>query len=877
MEVPGKKTTPPRWGITFMDWYLGNLSEDLVGDLQELFQRDIQKKGIWIAKFLFIYRVFFFSFSRTGKTRRKKQRLSENMNFNASLYGSYIRVSIRSLVRSRFFTLINIAGLALGMSAGLLVISMTNDLLKFDEFHVNKDRIYRVISKGAYYNYPVTERATVAEPVAGVLDQIPGVEKVVRVQKRFSGEVDSGEKIIPLRGYFADPGFLEIFSFPLISGSRSGTLEKPFSIVLTRNASIKLFNSTEVVGKVIKVGELGNYTITGVLEDIPKFSHMQFEMVGSFSSVPLLERDSLLYQTLNNWGDVNGSYVYILARRDASLTDIRETLNKTTSPFYQNIDYLTASFQFQALSGIVPGKDLSNSIGPKMIDLAIYIMGGLAFLILLSATFNYTHLSIARLLKKSREIGLRKAIGGSRKQLFIQFLSETILIALLSVLLSVGIFQIIKPHFIAIIPRASEMLELKITPGLMGLFILFALFAGTLAGIFPAVYFSSMNPVNALQKAISLGNRKFNYRKVLIVAQFTLSLFFIIGVFIISRQYHYSVSYDLGFQRENIIVVPLKGNEPQVVTGEFQKLSDVTSVSMTSFIPATGTTYGSWVRMHNSHDSLPVNYMAGDENLIPTLHLKLTAGRNFDETKPEPHSIIINESFVKQFRLESPGNSIDEIVSINGEDCRIIGVIKDFHYTHLEDPIRAFYIRNNPDQFQFAFIRIISPEVSRTMEDLKKQWDTFAPKQDFSASFLDEDLADTYEYYQNIMKIFGFIGFLAISIACLGMLGMAVYTADLRLKEISIRKIMGASESGLVGLLSKNFLIMMGVAIMIGVPMAYFFFNLVLLPLNYYHADVGLMEILYGISLMLGLGLLTIGSQTFKAARSNPVDILRNE
>lgn len=877
MKINSNKINPPRGAIRFIEWQLGNSAEDLIGDLEELFARDITNRKVWIAQILFWYRAVYFSISKTGRVRKKfnfgKNRYS---NTSVNLFGSYLKVAVRNVLRSKLFSIINVAGLALGMSAGLLVISMTNDLLKFDEFHENKDYLHRVVTNAAYYNYGWSERATTCEPVASVLKQTGGVKNVVRIQKRLSGEVDSGAKILPLSGYFADEDFFEIFSFDFIRGGAENSLTRPFQIVLTENTAIKLFNNLNVMDSTLKVGNLGYFTITGIVKDVPKASHMQFEMVASFSTVPILERDKILSAKESDWTDVNGTYVYCLLEPDASIETIENTLNREASEIYANFDNVKAAFSLQNLKSIVPGKDLSNSLGPKMIDIAIYIMSGLAFMILLSATFNYAHLSSARLLQKSREIGLRKVIGGTRKQLFIQFISETLVVSFISLILSIGIFILIRPHFLAIVPRASEMLDLEITSELFLYFLLFALLAGILAGTLPALYFSRLNPVQALRK-VNRAGKKFTSKKSLVVAQFTLSIIFILGVFIISKQYTFSLQYGLGFKPDSTIVMPIYGINPEIVKGEIQKLNEVESIAMGSLIPGTGSTQFSWIKNSEAADSLSSFYMSVDEKFVPALDVKLLAGRNFHPEMLEPHSILINEHLARMLGFDNYQNALEKLVRIQGKEYRIIGVVNDFHYTHLEEPIRNFYLVSNHEQFYYAFVKVNSANITQTFGALENAWLKFAPKKDFNARFMEEHLQRAYSHYVNIMKIFGFLGTLAITIACLGLLGIAVYSMQLRVKEVGIRKVMGATELGLVGLLSRNFLAMMAIAICIGVPIAYFFFNLVLLPLNYYHTKVGVLEIFYSIVLMTGLGLLMIGSQTLKAATSNPAEVLRNE
>lgn len=876
MRDKPNKPRPPKSAIRFIENRLENYAEDLIGDLEELYQREYNPRFPVRARLLFWFRAIYFTYSITGRTRKKNLYQNNNrISVPITLYSSYFKVAFRNIAKNRLFTTINVVGLALGMSVGLLIISMTLELVKFDEFHANKDSIYRVITRASYFQRSYDDRSTTCEPVAGLLKQNTGVEEVVRIQKRLAGMARTGTKELPVNGYFADESFFRVFSFPFILGGFENNFHQPNKLILTRETALKLYNSIDVVDSILQVGELGDYTIIGILEDPPKASHLQFEMIASYATVPVLERDNILTRKEGEWGAINDTYVYFQIKDNGSSTSIEEVLNNEAQRRYPEINYVDASFKLQNLRKIVPGPELSNAIGPKMIDTAIYIMSGIAFLILLSATFNYAHLSSARLLQKSREIGLRKVIGGTRKQLFLQFLSETIIIAFLALSLSMGIFLFIRPHFLAIIPRASEMLDLRLTTELLGWFAIFTLFVGILSGTLPALFFSKLNPVQALKKVGARG-KKFIGRKGLVVAQFTLSIIFIFGVFTISKQYSYSIAFDLGFNRENIVTFSSLGTDPDLVKSELSKLAPVLDVSMASLRPASGSTQTSWLRAPGEPDSSLTYYMSVSPNFISTMELEIVSGKNFDGTINDQSSIIVNQKLANYLGLtqaDAPGN----LVIINGVEFRILGVIKDFNYNQLEEPIENFYFVSDPSQFYRVFLKVAAGNPSNTLSLIEDSWKQLTGGKYFNAAFLEDDLEEAYAHFGIVMKVFGFLGTLAISIACLGLLGITVYTLEIRIKEVGIRKVMGASVLSLIGILSRHFLILMGLAIIVGIPIAYVFFSQVMLPISFYHTTISFKEIFLTILLLIGVGVITIASQTLRAASTNPAEVLRNE
>jgi putative ABC transport system permease protein len=872
---------PPRLAQRLFAWYCSaSMIEDLEGDLEEMFYQDLKSKASWKAKLLYWKHALSLMFSYAIKSRKKKAAFHHlaNSTFNASMLKSYFLIATRNLAKHRFFTIINVLGMAAGMSISLLLIAMLSFLFTYDNFHVNKDRIYRVISFADDHVSPRASAST-PSPIATLLeDDFTGIDQVVRINSGFSAEAEYVRKKIPLGGYFVDDNFLEVFSFKLLKGNADKIFAGANSMVITASAAEKMFGHEDAIGKIIQMGEWGEFEITGVLEDIPKNSHMQFQVLAPYARFVSHIKES--EENKNEWHDSRNSYVYMLLSEDDKPSRIESFLQAISKKMYANDKDFVATFKLQALPDIAPGPELNDQIGPEWGYASLSIFMILTLLILIPACLNYANISISRALKRMKEIGLRKVMGGQGNQIFFQFVTETIIVTLIALGISFYIFTIIKSEFLSMVIR-SESLDLTPDWRTIVLFILFAILTGAAAGFVPALYFSKLNPVQALKsKSLSQGSSRFSFRKILTVGQFALSLGFIMSVVIVLNQYRQTLSYDFGFQQENILDVDLQDTNAGIAKNEFSKLAEVKSVSMSSHILGTSSSSQTWLhRSDKAADSLEVFQMFIDENFIPNLGLKIIAGENFEgDLKTDKKNIIVNEEFVKSLGIKDPSSILGQEFILSGKQVVVSGVAKNFHYMHLREPIKNFMFRHDPEQFRFANIRITGKhDVVATVSKIESTWKTFGGENKFSAQFFDDEIKDAYSFYFSMIKICGFMGFLAITISCLGMLGMVVFTVENRMKEVGVRKVMGASMPDITFLLSKDFIRLMVVAAMIAAPLTYLFFDKLYLSTQYYKIDIGLFEVVLSLGLMLVLGLATIFSQTIRAAKANPVDTLRSE
>lgn len=788
---------------------------------------------------------------------------------------NYIKIAYRVLYRNKFFTILNVIGLALGMSLSLLYIALLSFLHHYDDFHPLGDRVYRVTTQ-VYDKQENPRYASAPVGIAENLKGFTGVEKVVRIHGSMYGEAIYGDKKIALGGYFADPGFFEMFNFPLLQGNKAKALINPNTIVVSETEARKIFGTKDAVGKTLSMEGYGNFLVTGILKDLPENSHMQFGAIASYATL-LSSKGALFLNNKEGWKSFQGSYIYFLLQKNAEPNQIDHFLNQVAKERYANED-VKASFKLQPLHRIVPGPELYDPIGPNWGYLGLFIIGLMTLIVLVPACSNYINLSISQSLERMKEIGVRKVMGSQKRQIFLQFIVESITIVLLALVLSYMAYEVIRKDFLS---QMVETSPIDLTPTWLTFsgFLLFALLVGVVAGIVPALYFTKISPIDALKgKEVKTSGRSY-FRKIVLTIQFMLSLGFILAIVIMVRQYHYSVNYDLGFEQQHVLDVELNNINPHVFKSEYGKLPTVKSISMSSHILGIGPGAERYIKAANQIDSISASFMSVDEAFIANMKLTMLAGRNFSDSKPgNARLILVNEEFVNKLNLKDPVAAIGKPVAFtDGSVLQIGGVLKNFHYAGLKEIIQPFFFEYDPSKFNYANLKLQSGDVAGSITAMEKLWKEIGGEGKFTAQLFSDEIKDAYSFYKMILKLWGFLGLLAITVTCLGLLGTVSFTTKRRFKEISIRKVMGASSKSLVLLLSKDFIILMVIASSITIPVVYFLFNHLLANTQHYSIQIGFVEIISGLIIMLLLGLLTVLSQTLKAANANPADNLRTE
>lgn len=874
-------TRPPKLAEHLLRWYCERAQiDDLEGDIEELFHSDLKRSGRSKAKFNYWRRTasLLFSYAITKRKRDASYHHFSNNQFNMGMFKNYITTATRNLKKNLFFTTLNVFGLAVAMSLSLLYVAMVVFSFHFDNFHPNKERIYRVVTHVEDRSRNPTYASAPIGTAQLLKSNFSGIEKVVRINSSLNHEVGYGDSKIPLTGYFADPEYLTVFNFPLIEGDARTALTKPNTVVITEDAAFKLFGDKNPMGELAFIQPFGEVLVTGVAKNVPKNSHMRFEAVVSFATLTSHHGASFTDDE-NNWDNFFGSYTYLLLSDKTTPAPIENFLNGIAKEKYKTDDF-KASFELQRLDEIVPGPQLYNNIGSGWSYESMFISGILPLIILIAACTNYASLAISQSLNRMKEIGVRKVMGGQKRHTFIQFIMESVIVMLIALTLSYFFFELIRDEALSI-AEETNFVDLNPSFWTYAGFVAFALVVGFASGLVPAAHFAKITPVNALKGKELKTKRggRFSLRKIIITLQFILSLGFIMAVVIMVQQYRYSVNYDLGFNQQGILNVELQNADPQLVKNEFGKLSFAQVVSMSSHALGAGELPSVYVRQSEKEDSIGVSRMSIDENFIQNMGLVLVRGRNFSEDSiANSRLIIVNGTFAKKLSPNDVFGAIDQqIILPDGKEVKVAGVIKDFNYASLQSPIGNFYFEYAPKHFGYANIKLETTNITEAFTEMEAAWKIVGKGDKFESAFLSDQIRDAYGFYFMIVKIWGFLGLLAITVACLGLLGTVVFTIRNRVKEVSIRKVMGASSESLVYLLSKDFIIIMVIASVITIPTVYFFMEWLLLTAQHYNVPIGAFEIGISLSIVVFLGMITILSQTVKAANTNPVDNLRME
>ncbi|MEO9483645.1 MAG: ABC transporter permease [Ekhidna sp.] len=867
-----------------MNWLLElycskELLEDLQGDLHEYYARNL-KKSRFKANAIFILDVI--KFCRLYTIRKPK--ILGQMTF-LNLMNNYFKTSARSLARNKLFSTINILGLAIAMSVGVLMITYISELLSFDTFHEKGDRIYRVQSTYSSISSPEPNDFASTSVFIGkkLKEEYSGFEKVLFMRRNFRADLNKGENTISIRGLYASREFFEVLSFGLVAGDPLTALSEPNSIVLTKKSAEKLFKDEEAIGQVVISGDQ-SYTVTGVAENLPKNSHIQFEALLSFVTLENRYADSET-TTFFDWRSIWMNYVYLLLPEGQDPNVINGYLKDIAMVENAKTDRFKITHQVESLANLVPSQELSNQIGPSMSWTGIYQLVFLTLFVIVSACFNYTNLSIARSLRRAKEVGVRKVVGAGRYQIFTQFVFEAVIVALISVIISYGLFMLVKPFFMEIVIGSNDLITMNFQWVHVIYFIAFALFIGLIAGILPSLVLAKLKAISVFRDASSVKLMKgLNLRRVLIVLQFTMSIFLIIGSTIAYRQYKFALNFDMGFTTENVLNVSLQNNDSKILMTEMEKLPEVSKISRSGMIPNTGEIWGEEIKYKDPLDSADVFVNFVDKSYFSTHEFTFLAGGSFpyDQEDGDAKFVVVDELLLKRFSFESPQSAIGEVITVSRrlEDLKleIVGVVNEFQYTKIHsesEPVAL--IQGTPEDYMHLNLVVKTNDVVAFMDKLEAIWAEVDRVHPFEAQFYDDLIQESYNAQATLFKIFGFLAFLAISIASMGLLGMAVFTTETRRKEISVRKVLGASMNNLMFILSKGFMAMLLVSALIAMPLSYLFFSEMVMADFVNRITIGPVELLSGVFIVFAIGILTIGWQTSRAAKTNPADMLRDE
>ncbi len=790
------------------------------------------------------------------------------------MLSNYIKVAIRNLLRQKGFSFINIFGLALGISCTALIGMWVSDELSYDRFHTDYDRIYRVTA--TLPEMKVHAAVSPAPLALALKNEIPEVDEAVRISSINRDLVQVGDVKFEEKGLiYADSNFFRVFTFPFIKGDREQALQNPEGIVISEKMAMKYFGTTDVLEKTIRKNNKDDFTITGVMANIPENSHLQFDFVQPMRFLARTNEDL----KRNVWDNFNWyTYIKINDKSQQSESVLADLEKKMQAIYKKNESVLKVGFVLQPLAKVhlysrfladIPGHGNAQNV---------YIFMVVAVFILVVACLNFMNLATARAARRAKEVGLRKVVGAIRPHLIGQFLAESLIVALLSLVLALLIIYLVLPYFNELGGKnlSLDFTNVKILGGLLGITVI----TGLLAGSYPALYLSGFVPATVLKGNFASGGSGSLFRNTMVVIQFAVSISLIVGTAIVYRQLKYIQELNLGYDKENLLYVPMTGEMWSKYEALRTRLGSNRLTSQYSFISDLPTTSsGATISVEwkgKDPNTQPLFYnLAIDENFEEVFKATFLDGHGYGENaQADSSNIIVNEMALKTMDM-SLESAVGTNITVWGQQRTIIGVVKDFNFKPVQETIGPMFLNRNT-WGGFAMVRTLPGETENTVAALEQMCKEINPSYPFNYSFLDQDIANLYEAEQRLGSLFNVFAALAIVISCLGLYGLSAYLAERRTRELGIRKVLGASGFQLVYLLSATFTRPILVATAIATPLAWYGMNQWLSGFAY-HVTIEWTIFLVAFLSALIIAWLTVSFESIKAATTNPVNSLRSE
>ncbi|WP_019987664.1 ABC transporter permease [Rudanella lutea] len=784
---------------------------------------------------------------------------------------NYLKIAVRNLWKHKLFSLINVFGLASGLTVCLLAIAHIRGAFTYDSFHSNRDRTYRILTDVVSQTNDMHPYATSPMPLAEVLKRdYPFVEAATRVVRTY-GDVSGNGRVLSLITFAVDPGFFRLFSYPLAQG-RPAT--EPGTAVVTRQTAERFFGTADPIGKTLQQGDTGPMLITGVLAENPAPSHLRFDMLVSLAPSAQTKLPGVFY----DWREYHNGYTYVLLKpgtRPEQLDNVLPSLARRVTQGLAFAHEKGYSFRTQALTRLSPSRQdlMFTTYEPQIGGLLAEL--GIGLITLLMAGFNYINLTLARSLGRAREVGIRKVAGALRWQVQAQFMAESVVLALLALGLAVGMLELVRPMaFVQQWMLGSMAWDAPLWAMCLG----FSIVAGLLAGLIPARVLSGFEPAQVLRSQTGLRVlRGLSLRKSLIVTQFTISLVAMITLMTLMRQMNYMATADYGFRRTNVLTIPLADLPADRLAQKVEQLAGVESVGVTSdLFGAHGDTRMAR-RQRNAPDSTPAFTFAVGRQFLQTLQLKLVAGTDpfSSVADTSSHRVVINEEAVRKLRLGSPAEAVGQTFWFDGAELQVAGVVKDFRFTSFAWAIMPLVLRHQPGGLRYLNVAVADGATDNVRAEVAQIWKALKPYDPFAGIWYDDHLRERHTHADDT-DFMGLLVGLAFSIACLGLLGMVTYSTQTRTKEVGIRKVMGAEVGQIVWLLSRGFVWLLLLAAAIALPLGFLAGHAILFHFAY-HVSIGLETLGACFGVLLLLGSLTISFQTYRAALADPVKSIQTD
>jgi putative ABC transport system permease protein len=798
---------------------------------------------------------------------------------------SYLKIAVRNILRHKFYAVLNISGLAIGLTASLLIGLYIYDEISFDKFQRDYDHIYHVGTHVRFGGQDIITSSTGPTLAPALLQEISGIEDATRLNPWPLKDVDMryGDKVFTEhQAIYADSNFFEFFTFTLLQGNVKTVLKEPYSMVLTPAAARRYFGNEPAVGKTITVGQNQDaYTVTGIAETAPSNSHIQYDILLSLASDQTVKE--------SRWGDVDGTYTYFRKNKNTPLAsvssrldqlmnvnirpEIETTFNMSFQEFEKQGNIYTI-FPYALSESHLHHPEITDGLAPGGDMTSLYMMGAVGVFILLIACINFMNLSTARSARRAREVGLRKTFGSAKHKLVMQFLSESMVYVFVALVLAIAASYLLLPSFEVLSGKSISFRTLFAPPFAGGIAIFFVIVA-LLSGSYPAFYLTSFKPIDVLKGKLSAGMKSKGIRSMLVVVQFSISIVLMICTMVVYDQLTFMKEKNVGLDKRNVLVVQktmrLGGNH-QAFREAVSSLAGVSKASYAEAAFPEVDKAGTFRPMGTKRDILFQFYKA-DYDHLDALKINLAQGRYFSRGFPtDSGAVVLNEAAVKAVGWTDPLN--ERFQSDDGAGLPVIGVIRDFNFESFKSDVRPLIImlKSHSD---FMHVRYTG-SASEIVSAVEKIWVRHAPHSPFDYTFLDQNFDQLFREEQRLGKLFTVMSGIAIFVACLGLLGLASFTAEQRTREIGIRKVMGASVTSITSLLSREFMILVGVAFVLACVSGWYAMNE---WLSTFVFRVELSPIVFLVSGFIAavIAWFTVSYHFIKAASSNPCDALRHE
>ncbi len=803
------------------------------------------------------------------------------------MWKNYLKISLRSILKHKKISLINIFGLAAGIASSLIIFAYVNNELSYDKFHKNREQIYRVTTHFNMGNNSIT--LAMSTPALGqtIKEEYPEVKDFVRIRKTEEFKLEINDQIFNEKNlYYADSSFFDVFTYKLAIGDPKTVLSAPYSILLSKEKAEKYFSDQNPIGQKLIIDDEDEFTVTGILDDIPFNTQIFCEYLISYNTIDAKKKLAGTYNN-GNFMEFQDDYVYILVNPN---TDIKNRSEKMNALVDENVpDHFKPIYDISLmpLSDIYFSKDVAGSLDPEGNKKYIWIFLTISGILVLIAAINFMNLSTSRYMHRVKEVGIRKVFGALRKHLVYQFIGESMIITLIALFIGIITAHLINPALNNFIGKTLEISFLNDFK-LLGFLLFITIFIGFISGSYPAFFLSKFSPKDVFNLNGIKNNSGINLRRILVILQFTIASSLVIFTLFIFAQLKFVKSTDLGFNKDNLVILPISQKEvlPRYKTlkSEMGTLNNVSYVSCASSFSASGHLALQNIPLsEGSDENLLIQRMEVDEDYINAMQIEMIEGRFFSEEFPSDRteSVILNETAVKELNLENP---IGKSIPMGGEEKRtVIGIIKDFHSQSLKNKINATIVlpiqedsENMASMTNVMGIKIKDNQTEEALKAIENKWAELFPEIDFEYEFLEDAYYNQYSSDIKMSKLFLYFSGLIIFISCLGIYGLASFSIEKRIKEIGIRKILGGSLKSISILLSKQFMIWVIISYVIAVPIVYYFIEKWFRDFAY-HVDISWPQFVIGMILIFIISLSTVLLQTLKAAKTNPAEVLRYE